>query len=439
MVLTIRNLTTKTSLLTNIGMLTKKYSFWWSNSPPDFSFQPQLPSYADIVIVGAGFTGVSMAYWLLSVAKKARKKGLRIILLDEAPYAAFRSSGRMNGSIYLGSNRPAEYVAGALGQKVTEKLYNYSCQNNILLRKIIERGISCSAEFNGGFRMISTAIEAVEADNSAEFLRSWGYYPARFDHEQSQHVMVVPYTKGSLFIPGEGMFDPFAFTNRLARLLRKNGLWIVYGARVSHADTSSNNGPRLHLDNGHVLTAGKIIHTTANTAPWGRIEENMTYRREQVVRTEPLSVDLDDMPLPLMPIELNGGIDSIRVHDRAIVMTGGKAGLKNDPELGVMDDTGCNERVLGNLDKTMMHHFPITNHMEVSHTWTYIEKEMQDGLPLMGEIPGMEGHYVNIGHGRNKFGLAFLGAKNIAEKVLRVKMSNADFKIFDPKRLTRGE
>jgi len=420
-------------------MLTKKYSFWWENSPPDFSFQPQLPNYADIVIVGAGFTGVSTAFWLLSIAKKARKKGLRVVILDEAPYAGFKSSGRMNGSIYLGSNRPAEQVAGMVGQKVAEKLYNYSCRNNILLGKIIERGISCSSEFNGGFRMISTAAEAVEADNSAELLRSWGYYPARFDHEQSQHVMVVPYTKGSLFVPGEGMFDPFAFTNKLARRLRRDNLWIVYGTRVSYADTSSSIGPRLHLDNGHMLSAGKIIHTTANTAPWDRIQENMICRREQVVRTEPLNADLDNMPLPLMPVELNGGVDSIRVHDRAIIMTGGKSGLKNDPELGVMNDTGHNERVLGNLDKTMMHHFPITNHMEISHTWTYIEKEMRDGLPLMGEIPGMEGHYVNIGHGRNKFGLAFAGARNIAEKVLRVKMSTPDFKIFDPKRLTRGE
>lgn len=426
-----------------MGVITKKYSFWWDNSAPDFAFQPQLPPYADVAIVGAGFAGISTAYWLLRLIKKAKKKALRIVILDEAPHPGFKATGRMNGSIYLGSHQSAKHMANLLGENTARQLYSYSSINNALLRELVERGLECDAEFNGGFRMASTAREAVELDDSAKLLREWDFYPAWFDHNQSQHVMVVPYTKGSLFVPGEGMFDPFAFTNKLARLLRKNNVWVVYGARVAFAETSPEYGPQLHLANGHVLTAGKIVHTTPNTtpntAPWGRIAENLVSRREHVVRTEPLSADLDEMPLPLMPVELNGGLDSIRIHNHAVLMTGGKAGLKKDPELGVLDDTGSNERVFGQLDKTMLHNFPITNHMEVSHAWTYIETAMSDGLPLMGEIPDFNGHYVNVAHGRNKFGLAFLGAKNIAERLLRVKMSNPEFKIFEPKRLTRGE
>ncbi|MHA2063102.1 MAG: NAD(P)/FAD-dependent oxidoreductase [Candidatus Thorarchaeota archaeon] len=417
-----------------MSVTTKKYSFWWDHSPPDFVFQPQLPSYADIVIVGAGFAGISTAYWLLRLAKKAKKKGLRILLLDEAPYAGFKATGRMNGSIYLGSNHSAQHMATLLGHKTAEKLYRYSNHNNASLRQLIERGIDCDLEFNGGLRMASTAKEAVELDDSVELLRKWDYPMARFDHDQSQHVIVSSYTKGSLFIPGEGMFDPFAFVNKLARILRKNGVWVVYNTRILVTDTSPAYGPQLHLANGHVMTAGKIVHTTINATPEDQIKEHVVRRREQVVRTEPLSMDLDDMPLPLMPVELNGGLDSVRIHDGAVIITGGKAGLKKDPELNVTNDTGFNEQILGQLDKTMVRHFPITNHMDVSHQWTYVETEMDDGLPVMGEIPDSHGHYVNIAHGRNKFGLAFLGARNIAERILRIKMSNAEFKIFDPKR-----
>lgn len=422
-----------------MSAITKKYSFWWDNVAPDFVLQPQLPSYADIVIVGAGFAGISTAYWVLRLANKNKRKKLRVVILEEAPHPGFKATGRMNGSVYLGSHRSAKAVADALGEKTAEQLFSYSNTNNALLRDLVERGLPCDAEFNGGFRMASTAKEVVELDKSAKLLSKWGYHPARFDHNQSQHVMVVPYTKGSLFVPGEGLFDPFAFTNRLARLLRKNNVWVVYGARVERADTSLEYGPQLHLSNGHVLTAGKVVHTTSKTAPWDRIQENVTYRREHVVKTEPLSLDLDDMPLPLMPVELHGGLESTRIYRRAVIMTGGKAGLKNDPELGVTNDASSNDRVLGQLDKTMLHNFPITNHMEVSHAWSYIETEMSDGLPLMGEIPDAGGHYVNIAHGRNKFGLAFLGAKSVAQKLLRVKLSNPEFSIFAPKRLTRGE
>jgi len=421
-----------------MGATSKKHSFWWENTAPDFAFQTQLPQYADVAIIGAGFSGISTAYWLTRLAKK-NKKVLRVIVLDEASYPGFKSSGRMNGSVYLGSNHPARYMSDLLGKNTAKKLYNYSSKNNIALRDLIERGIDCDAEFNGGLRMASTAKELVELDESFELLRKWGYYPARFDHSQSQHVMVVPYVKGSLFVPGEGMFDPFAFTNKLARLMRKNNVWMAYGTRVKRAETSEEFGPQLHLSNGHVLTAGKIIHTSTDTAPWDRIQETVIHRREQVIRTEPLSMDLDDMPLPLMPVELNRGLDSVRIHNRSVIMTGGKNGLTKDPEVGITDDTGFNERVLGQLDKTMMNSIPITNHMEVTHAWTYIETEMEDGLPLMGEIPHFENHYINAAHGRNKFGLAFAGAKNIAEKILRSKLSIPEFNIFTPKRLEQGE
>jgi glycine/D-amino acid oxidase-like deaminating enzyme len=362
------------------------------------------------------------------------------MVLDDGPYAAFRASGRMNGSVYLGSNRSAKAMKDAHGEKVARALYNYSNRNNRQLQELISSGLPCDAEFNGGFRMASTAKEAKELDDSAKLLSSWGFHPARFDHNESQHVMVVPYTKGSLFVPGEGMIDPFAYCNKLARILRKNNIWVVYNTRVTKNSVASDGNSCITLSNGHTITAGKVVHTTTQTVPCERVIEKIVYRREHAVRTQPLSSDLDDMPLPLMPIELGGGLDSVRMYDRSVIMTGGKVGLKRDPDLYNVNDTSYNERILGQLDNVMMHNFPITNHMEISHQWTYVETELEDCLPLMGELPDYAGHYVNIGHGRNKFGLAFLGARNIAEKILRVKMSSPDeFKIFDPKRLTRGE
>jgi glycine/D-amino acid oxidase-like deaminating enzyme len=422
-----------------MSLTTKKYSFWWDETPPDFAFQPQLPLFADIVVIGAGFTGISTAYWLLRLAKKAKRRGLRMMVIDEAPHPGFKSSGRMNGSVYLGSNHSAKHMSDLLGKKTAEKLYGYSSENNKCLKDLIDRGIECGAEFNGGLRMGSTTKEFNDLDDSYDLMESWGYHCAKFDHNESQHVMVVPNAKGSLFLPGEGLFDPFAFTNKLARMLRKNGVWLVYGTGVNYTEISEEHGPQVHLTNGHTLGAGKVVHTSVNTVPWARVHEDVVHCREQVIRTHPISADLDDMPLPLMPIELNGGVDSARTHRGSVIMTGGKAGLKKDPEMDVLNDTHYSERILKQLDKTMMAHFPVTNHMELSHSWTYIETTTKDGLPLMGEIPDSHGHYVNMAHGRNKFGLSFLGAKNIAERLLRIKVSNSDFGIFAPKRLTRGE
>jgi len=417
-------------------MTIKKHSFWWSNSPPDFSFQPQLPSHADIIITGAGMAGISTAYWLARHAKY-HKKTYRIIIIDEAPYAGFRATGRMLGNIYLGTNSLVTHIVDQLGAKIAKKLYEYSSQNNMLLQQLVEKGIQCDAEFNGGLRMASTAKEIAALDQSMNWLKQWGFHPVRFDHQQSQHLAIAPNTKGSLFIPNEGMFDPFAFINELARILRRHGIWIVYGTRIKSADNSPKYGPQIYLENGHTLTATKIIHTTTKTMPNDHLKQTIVYRREHVIKTEPLSKELDDMPLPLMPIELCNSPGSIRIYEGAVMMTGGKLKLKRDPELHITHDTALNERVLERLDATMMRNFPVSNHMDTSHIWTYIKTETNDGLPLIGEIPDLPGHYVSVAYGNNKFGLAFLGAKNLAEKIFRVKVQNSkELSIFSPKRFS---
>jgi glycine/D-amino acid oxidase-like deaminating enzyme len=416
-------------------MSLKRYSFWWEDSPPDFALQSQLPQHADIVIVGAGFAGICTAYWLTRIIK-SQKKPYRIIVVDEAPYPGFKATGRMTGSVYLGSNKLASILADQLGAKSARDLYRYSSANNSFLDALVSK-MSCGAEFNGGLRMASTAKETVGLHNSLTLLKEWGFYPAFFDQNRSQHLAVTPLVKGSLFIPNEGLIDPFSFTNSIARVLRRHQVWIAYGARVKTADVSTTGSPCVQLENGHVLTAGKVVHTTTNTVPWDMLQEAVVHRRETVVRTAPISKDLDNMPLPLMPIELNGGLDSIRPHDRSVIMTGGKSGMrKKDPELGVINDTSFNQRILDNLDSTMIRNFPFTNHTDLSHAWTYVETEARDGLPFVGELPEHSGHYVNVAFGRNKFGLAFLSSKNLAERILRTKVQNSEFNLFNPKRLT---
>ena len=103
-----------------MGAMTKKYSFWWENSSPDFAFQTQLPQYVDIAIIGAGFGGISTAYWLLRLAKKKRKH-IRIMVVDEAPYGGFKSTGRMNGCAYLGSHRSTKGVVDLLGEQTARQ------------------------------------------------------------------------------------------------------------------------------------------------------------------------------------------------------------------------------------------------------------------------------------------------------------------------------
>jgi len=245
-----------------------RYSFWWDNSPPDFAHQPQLPSHADVVIIGAGFAGLSTAYWLAHYTKK-RKKAYRIIVLDEAQYAGFKSSGRMLGSVYVGSNEPASVVADRIGATKARQLFEYSAVNNkLLLQLVASKAVSCDAEFNGGIRMAASADESIVLEDSCELLNKWGFYPIQFNTDQSHSlVTVMPHVTSSIFVPNEGMVDPFALVNEMARSLRRSHVWVVYGAKVVHSSNLDSHGPAVQLDNGHIITAGKVVHANNNTIP----------------------------------------------------------------------------------------------------------------------------------------------------------------------------
>ncbi len=420
-------------------MISKRYPFWWDQTAPDFCYQSQIPTYADVIIIGAGIAGLSTAYWLARSVRKT-KKAFRILVLEEAPHPAFKASGRTGGAVYLGSNKLPSTIVKSVGVDTAAALYRYSEENNRILFRLLGAGMECGLEDNGGLRMAITAKEVAELEESQEFLQTKaGITATRFDDKQSQHLMTAPTVNGSLFIPFEGMMDPFAFCNNLSRLLRTAvGVSIVYGAPVYDSGVNED-GTYVSLGNGHRIHAGAVIHTTTKTCQWTELFNHIVYKREHVVRTTPFGEDLDDMALPLMPIEIGTANDSVRLSGRSLLMTGGKSGLKKDVEIGVLDDSDYNKKIFDNLNADMKTHLPFTNLLELTHVWTYVETGTKDLLPVMGPIPSLPGHYLNVAHGRNKLGLAFLGAKNISESVLGSKINNEEFNIFSPSRFTRGD
>ena len=71
----------------------RSYSFWLETAGEDLAPRPSLdgPAEADVAILGAGFTGLWTAYYLLS-----QEPSLRVVVL-EAEIAGFGASGR-NGA-----------------------------------------------------------------------------------------------------------------------------------------------------------------------------------------------------------------------------------------------------------------------------------------------------------------------------------------------------
>jgi len=117
-------------------------SYW--QQPPDeiadLRTAPELPQYAEVVIVGSGITGASIAYNLLSA-----KPGLNIVLL-EARQAASGASGRNGGHTKTASYRSFLDNIKAVGEEEAIKVskLEYDCMAAVH-DLVKQKGIPCDA------------------------------------------------------------------------------------------------------------------------------------------------------------------------------------------------------------------------------------------------------------------------------------------------------
>lgn len=416
----------------------KRYSYWWSQTPPDFSFQSQLPTHADMIILGADFVGIATALW---IAKNIRinKKPFRVLVLDDAPYAGFHTTGRMMGDISIANPGSVSEVIEKIGEDSAKKLYYYSRNNNKLLKSLVTRTTS-PYDFNGGARIATTAKEVAELETTHSIFKDWNLPCTLLDQEQTQQIVLNPRAKGGLYVASEGMIDPFQFTTDMTRSLRRNGIWVSYATKVaSVGQDPSKDMPFVVLDNGHVITSPRIVHTSPDTVPVDKSTEsllsNVVPYREAALATQEFSEELEEMPLPGMPIYLNGGNDTLRIIDRNVLMTGGKANLrKKDPDQNVKINTANNRKILENLTNCLTKNFPLSHHVDISHTWSFIDWRSKDFMPFVGELNQYNGQYVNFGYGKNELSLAFLASKNLVETIMSIRVQDSSLQLFDPLR-----
>lgn len=212
----------------------------------------------DVVIVGAGFTGLSAAR-----ALKAAEPGLRIVVVDRH-HVGFGASGRNSGFLTPLIGHDLVSLRRRFGDALARRIADVGQEAVRGVIDAVERDrIECDLEVTGlanpGFspshlRLVDRLCEAAEA---------LGVAHERWDAARTQAELGVGWLRGAFTLREAGILQPYKLVQALAALAEREGIEILEDTPID--DLQPGTTIRARGPGGTITAAMGVIAGNAYT------------------------------------------------------------------------------------------------------------------------------------------------------------------------------
>lgn len=355
--------------------------------------RPLGDAVCDVAIVGGGIAGTSAAYALGQM-----RPDLRVVLL-EAERIAWGASGRNAGFLLLGTHADYASAVDAYGRDVARRVWAFTAETlaealalpgagAVRTGSLLAAGSAAEAE-----RLVRSRDLLAEDGVGAEWSAGDGFGTRGF--------------AGTLFVPDGGAVDPVRLVRTLAAA---SGAEVREHTRVERLEPAGT-GVRLVLAGGGAVEAPRV-YVAANAALPALVPDLahvVRPVRAQMLATEPVAAFLS------VPVYSHDGFFYARQTPNGRVLLGGARHLHEADEVGHADAT--TEALQADLEAYLRAHLPAAAGAAVERRWSGTMGFSPDGLPVLGDVPGVAGAVYAAGftgHGMG-YGLRFgrLAARRI--------------------------
>src|SRR4051794_17760471 len=359
-----------------------------------------LPSRAEIVVVGGGVIGASVAYHLTKLGRTD------VLLLEQ---------GHLSG----GTTWHAAGLVGPLrASESGTRLVQYSAE--LYARLEAETGLATGYRNVGGVIVARTEDRMVQLRRTAANAAAYDMECELVGPERARELwppMVVDDLLGALWLPGDGKVNPADLTQSLGRGARAGGARIAERVRVTGFAVSDGPGGRrvtgVRTDRGDVeaevvvTCAGQLGKALGDgvgaTGPLHSAEHFY-------VVTEPVAGVHPDLPVMRDP----DGWTSFKEETGGLVVGGFEPEAKpwRSPddlpypfEFQLLEEDWDHFSVL--MEQALLR-VPALEHTGIRKFYNGPESFTPDNQFLLGEAPGLRGFFVAAGF--NSVGIASAGA-----------------------------
>ncbi|KAI9867727.1 MAG: hypothetical protein M1813_008527 [Trichoglossum hirsutum] len=408
---------------------------FWHRSPSPFLLHhrttPELPLFADVVIVGSGATGAFCARYL------AESAGLSVVMV-EAREACWGATGRNGGHC-----KPHLFVAPL--DIAQFELRNY----RTIAELVTQYHIDCEFQQmrDGTCYSFNSESEFAEAQKLVQSLRSSGSDLAQYitvvKDKASLERLLVPNAVGAITQNIAAKFWPYKLVAWILEGLVKNSRLNLQTKTpvlsLKPSDGESNKWA-VCTSRGTIEAAHVVLATNAYTSHLlpEFADLIVPIRGEMSALTPPTS--LRENPLTHSYVFLGGGgqgyIQDGYLIQRPVdpdgssggqLMFGGARSYANNMGVGVDDDSEIDELSAERLRTLFLKHLtPASNGddaappppLKAENEWSGIMGFSRDGCPWVGEVPGRKGVYLSGGYTGHGMPNAALCAQFTAQLVL---------------------
>jgi glycine/D-amino acid oxidase-like deaminating enzyme len=238
----------------------------------------------DVAVVGAGFTGLWTAYYLVRADPT-----LRVVVL-EAETAGFGASGRNGGwcsALFPASLAKVAALPGSGREAALAQHRAMRATVDEVLRVLTDEGIDAHARKGGTVTLARTRAQLRRARAEVEDARSWGRGEddLRFlEPAEARDRLAAVDTLGGTFTPDCAAVHPARLVRGLARVVEQHGARIHEGTRVLAI------GPGLVRTEHGSVRAEVVVRATEGYTP------GLDGARRAVVPVYSLIVATDPLP-----------------------------------------------------------------------------------------------------------------------------------------------
>lgn len=350
--------------------------YWWEAAPPAALPQSDVQSKCDVVIIGAGYTGLSAG---LTLARAGRQ----VQIFDRQRPGEGAST--RNGGIASGNLRPSyRQLRRRFGQARADALQaEAQAAREDLARFIAREAIDCEFAVTGRFTGAAAAADYDRLAREADLLRTnLGIEAHAVPRAEQRAVLGTEFYHGGILRNDIGGLHPAKLHRGMLRLASAAGAQ-VHGETAVLGFGPRSGGFHVQTARGTVQAAHVLVATNGYTDgvdPW--LRRRLVPVRSRIIATAPLSNNLmaELMPKRVMCAETR------KLHyyyrpspDGTRILFGGRDGtIAGDPTW----PTDSLRRALADI-------FPVVDGVEITHSWYGHVAMNRDLVPRIFSRSGM--------------------------------------------------